>query len=86
MFVTVSNFHPSLIFTLKARSLPLEWSSFILLHLVGSDHARKYEIRVEVTDSDKHSSLLRCVINYSREKFYNVGPLVLLNWNEKDKN
>jgi hypothetical protein len=31
-------------------------------------------LRVEVTDGDKHSSLLRCEINYGRKKFYETGP------------
>jgi hypothetical protein len=27
-----------------------------------------------VTDSDKHTSLLRCGINYDRKNFYSTGP------------
>jgi hypothetical protein len=29
---------------------------------------------------DKHSSLLRTFVNYSRKKFYNIGP-----WNQRNK-
>ncbi len=33
-----------------------------------------YSTRVEVTDSDKHSSFLRHSINYDRKKFYSTFP------------
>jgi hypothetical protein len=36
--------------------------------------AFKYQTRVEVTDSDKRSSLLQNGINSNRKKFYFRGP------------
>jgi hypothetical protein len=40
--------------------------------------ASKYLARVDVADSDKHSSLLRYRINYGRKKFCITGPLSAL--------
>ncbi len=36
--------------------------------------ARKYQTKLEVNDSDKHSTFLRLIINNGREKFYRTGP------------
>jgi hypothetical protein len=37
-------------------------------------HTRKRYTRLERLARDKHSSLLRTLINYGRKKFYNIGP------------
>ncbi len=47
----VSHFHPSLIFSSNAKSLPLDWSPVGL--------AYKYKARTEVFDRDKRSSLMK---------------------------
>ncbi len=36
-------------------------------------HTIKYYSRLEVTDSDKHTSLLQCENNYTCNMFYNKG-------------
>jgi hypothetical protein len=88
MFAFVSHFHPSLTFTSKVRSLPLEWTSCLR---VSTNHTRldpirvkthrdytlrsltyKYWTRVEVTDSGKHSNLLWSG-TYKSQKDYNMG-------------
>jgi hypothetical protein len=38
---------------------------------VGSRH---YWTKLEVTEIDKHTSLLQYGINYGRKKFYSTGP------------
>jgi hypothetical protein len=53
VFVTFSYFHPSFIVVCKAKDLPLEWTRLPL------------PVRVKVTDSAKHSSLLQYGINNS---------------------
>ncbi len=63
MFLTVRHIHPSLIFALKARTLALDCS---LGNLGRFQPCLK---RVEVTDNDKHYTLLRYVINYGRNFF-----------------
>jgi hypothetical protein len=65
MFVTVCHFHPSLLFVGKAKRLNVERT-----HMVVSSRIS----RVEVTDSDKHPSLLRYIINKSCEKFNDARP------------
>ncbi len=67
LFVTGSYFNPKLIFVCKAGESPIS----------GSSLACKYNIRVEVTYSDKHSSLLGYGVNYSQKKLYKTGPLGL---------
>jgi hypothetical protein len=52
--VTVSHLHPSLIFVGKASSLPVR---------VVSRKGKLYP-RVNVTDIDKHTSLLQCSLQY----------------------
>ncbi len=65
----VSYFHPSLILAGKAGSCQsgtIYWTS---LHRQAPSYSHKYQTRVEVTDSGKHSSLLQ----YDRKKFYSRG-------------
>ncbi len=55
MFVTISYFHPRLIFDIKVSS-----SRAVRVYTwVGSCLARQHQTVVEMTDSDKHTSLLR---------------------------
>ncbi len=54
------------------RSLPIKCSSIRSTTLAVS--CLKYCTWVEVTDSDKHSSLLQCRFNYDRNMFYNTSP------------
>jgi len=57
---TLSHHHPSLVFVGEVRSLPSTREC--------SGGAYKYLTRVEVTDNDKHSSVLYYINNYGREK------------------
>ena len=50
--------------------------------LAGSAIAYKYKAKVEVTDNDKRSSLLRYGINYGRKNFYNTGHCFDLEFNK----
>ncbi len=70
MFVKFNHFHPSLIFVGKARSLPLGWSLVWSSTQVGFGLAH----RVEVSVSDKHTSLLQYRTNYGRKKFKSAAP------------
>ncbi len=62
MFVAVGHFQPGLISKSKDQSLPLVW---------------QYYTSVEVTEGDKHSSLLRYIIIYDHKKFYDSGPSII---------
>ncbi len=73
-FDTAVHFHPSLIFTGKARSLPLEWGSIRGSTSVGYSLAHTITTRPVVNGSDKHSSLLLYGNNYSRKTINNIGP------------
>jgi hypothetical protein len=42
----------------------------------GPGLAHKHRNRPERLASDKHSGLLRILVNYGRETFYNSGPKV----------
>ncbi len=66
MFATVSHIHPSLIFGGKAYEPTLRVNSLQGLYL-----GRLWQIshQGEVTNSDKHSSLLQYGLNYSRNDF-----------------
>ncbi len=69
MFVTFSyNYRPSLIFARKVGTLTLERGYVKGSTMIGSILVCKY--RVEVTDSDIHSSLLRYGKYYIRKKSY----------------
>ncbi len=50
---------------------------------VGSSLASKYLTRVEVTDSDKHSSSFQNKIGYFHKTSYNADPLAC--WVEQDR-
>ncbi len=67
MFVSVSHIQPSLVLTIKSKRLPFELKS-----KTGSNH--NYEIRAEMHDNDKHSSLLQNGNKYERKKFGIAGP------------
>jgi hypothetical protein len=69
VFIPVSHFHPSLICASKARADPN--SNETALKGQASSLACKPYIRVKVTDSDKHCSLLRFGINYDID----TGPM-----------
>ncbi len=85
MFATSIHIHHRLIFVCKGRSLPLEWCLVRGSDLVGSNIICKYPTRVEVTDNDKHYSLLSCLINCDRKKFIvqatgvNVSDILCIN-------
>jgi hypothetical protein len=55
-------------------SLPLKWSLVRSSTEVGASLSWKYYTRVEMTDSNKHSSLLHYGINYRCKRFYSAGP------------
>ncbi len=74
--VTVSHFHPSLIFAGKV--LHLRVSTVRDSTSVDYPLAWKYWTRVKVTDSDKHSSLFNYVINYGRKRFKLKAPGTVL--------
>ncbi len=69
MFVTAIHFYPSLIFAGNIRSLPLESSSVAGSSEVSSSIDLEYQTWEEVTDGDKHSSLLQHSIHIGRRKF-----------------
>jgi hypothetical protein len=69
MFVTLRHLHPSLVFVSKGKSLPIEWSPVSDLIWVGSSLTFKYLTRAELTESDKHSSLVRYRIIFGRKRF-----------------
>jgi len=50
------------------------WSPVEEFPWVGSSFAFKYQTMVEVTDSEKHSSLLRYEINYDGKMSYGTAP------------
>ncbi len=61
----------SLVCVGKTKSLPFTVIfSFRCTPWVGSSLSHKLESHV----SDKHSSLLRKLVNYGRKKFHNIGP------------
>ncbi len=68
MLVTVSYFHPSLIFSSEAERLPLEISYIRGFTVVSSILVCKYKTRIKVADSDEHSSLLRYGNKYDSKK------------------
>ncbi len=57
----------------KASSLPLEWSIFQVLRLVGSSHNQEHDTRLGRLARDKHSSLLRTFVNYGSKNFITLG-------------
>jgi hypothetical protein len=69
VFFNIRYFYPSLIFEVKAGSQPLGFGIAKGSPLVSSSLGCKYETRLKVTDSGKHSSLLKYGKNYCRKKF-----------------
>jgi hypothetical protein len=62
-------FQHRLIFSDKARSLPLRGAS----ERASSGLTRKHQTRLERPAKIKHSSLLGPFANYGHKKFYNIG-------------
>ncbi len=58
----------------KARSLPYSGAPERCFNRVGSFFKNRHYIRLERLAMDKHSSLLRTILNYGCKKFYNIGP------------
>jgi len=73
VFVTVSHFHPNLIFASWARSLPLELNPNEWLNSGRLLPAHNYKIRLKPTDNEKHSSLLLYSTYYFRKQFLVQG-------------
>ncbi len=73
-------FQSSLMFGSEARSLPQSGAPGRCLIWVGSILTHKHQIGLKRFARDKHSSLLRKSINYSRKMFYSTGP-----WSEEVK-
>jgi hypothetical protein len=63
----------SMLRSVTGKSPPLEWSPTSGSTQVGSSLSCKYYIRVEMTDSDKHVSLLRYRFNHACLQFYTTG-------------
>jgi len=69
VFATVSHFHPSLIFGGKAYEPTLKVNSLQRLYRGRLWRCPQILHQGEVTNSDKHSSLLQYGLNYSRNDF-----------------
>jgi hypothetical protein len=72
VFVTNKPFQPSLMFVGKARANPreaLKRSSPLEQALVLTNN---YLARLEKLAGEKHSSLLRTIVNYESKKMYNI--------------
>jgi hypothetical protein len=54
-----------MIHLMPLRAPLLEWAPGL---------TRKHKTRLERLAWDKHSSLLRKLVNYGRKKFYRIGP------------
>ncbi len=77
--ITISqnvSYYPSLMISGKARSLPFDWNAIRGSTLVGSNFACKYQIRVNISDSEKHSSLLLQRTNFAHKNVYDKGSKV----------
>ncbi len=72
MFVIITHFLPRLTNVSKDGSYPL-----CRVTRVGYSLAYKQKTRMQVTDIDKHSSLLRYGFNYGRKKFYCAGNVLI---------
>jgi hypothetical protein len=66
VFLTISHFNTSLIFSYKAEATQVKGKAPCL--------ARKYWKSVEISDSEKQSSLFWYIINYGRKKFIVQAP------------
>jgi len=58
----------------KVKILPKVGASFKCSTWVGSSLSYKHKARLERFARDKHSSLLRKLVNYGHKKFYNIWP------------
>ncbi len=72
MFVTISCFHPSLIFAGKAKSLPLREAPFGDYIMVGLSLALKYYIRIVLTFNSLAYNTTKLITAVKR--FYGSGP------------
>jgi hypothetical protein len=70
-FSTVNNYYPYIIFAGKAGAYPSDTPYSSLFLRYAPILALKYYTRVEVNDSDKHSSLF-CFSLVDEKKFYNI--------------
>ncbi len=81
--ILIGSFVPclsSLVYCLRVGRILAKWSTFQLLHSrFGSWQTLT---RLERPSRDKHSSLLRTLVNYWRKKFYKTGfrPASLKPW------
>ena len=74
MFVPGKYCHPSLIFVGKARSLPYSGAPERFFDRVGSCFINSHLTRLERLVMDKHSSLLRKLVNYGEKSFITLAP------------
>jgi hypothetical protein len=58
----------------EARSLPKSGAPEMCFTQVGSGLTCKHQTRLDSLARDKHSSLIRKIVNYDRKKFYRIGP------------
>jgi hypothetical protein len=65
--------------------MPFQWSLIWGSTWVCSNLAYKYTTRVEVANSNKHSSLLRYRINYDCKIFFSTGHRKLFHRRNKNK-
>ncbi len=72
MFVTGNTFLPSLIFVGKARNLPYSGELERGFSGVGSRTTLKLAVQERLA-TDKHSSLIRTIINYGCKMFNYIG-------------
>jgi hypothetical protein len=67
-------FQPCLMYVDKATSLPSSEAPEKFFTRVSFSHTRKHKTGVKRLARDKHSSLLRTLINYGNKKFVILGP------------
>ncbi len=77
MFAIFSHFLPSRTFASKLEPVFLVGDTLCGATRVGYSLAHKQMTRVEVTDIDKHSILLRYGFNYDRKKFYSANNVLI---------
>jgi hypothetical protein len=70
--LSVSPWHPGLLFVGKAWSLPYTGVCERCLTRISFDYTRKHYTNLERLARDKHSSLL--LVNHREKKFYKTGP------------
>jgi hypothetical protein len=69
----VTHFHPILIYSRKARNLSFKWRPIMGSTKISSGFDLKYDTRVKVNATDKHSSLHFYGINCGSKKLNNTG-------------